>query len=105
MSVVVLLWICTILKLCLASLNAKYDIFQEDRQIETDFKIHMGLHYIDPYFTGVKINRTNLNNQGLTRNWNLQGSFEPGYVYMVKTFQEEVYLNAPVSCVDLCLFF
>lgn len=101
MSVNVLPWICAILRLCLASLNAKYDIFQDASRVGTDFKIHMGLHYIDPYFTGVRINQTSLNNQGLTRAWNLQGSFENGFTYLVKTFHEDVYVNKPVKVLYL----
>ena len=97
MRVAVLVWVSEVLTVCLAAWNAKYEILQEVKYDPSELKIHMGSHYLDPWFAGVQINQTTLSNMGLNRKWSLYGSIESTYTYMMKTYQADEYLDNPVS--------
>lgn len=96
MAVGAKLYVYLLTEICFGAFNVKYDVFQEDNVIATEEKVYLGSHYIHPYFTAIKIEPTTLNSVGLTRNWSLQQTFEPGYTYLVKTYEEDVYLDEPV---------
>lgn len=97
MRVEVIIYTCVVLDVSVANWNAKYYVYQDDDNVTSDIKVLLGSNYITPWFAAIKVNKLTLRNEGLSRNWSLYPNFEEGFMYMVKIYQEDIYLSKPVK--------